>query len=181
MKCLQFLKTFFIAILVIICDQLTKLAAQHFLQFGVPHPVFSFLNFTLAYNNGAAFSFLGGDSHWQVYILSAISLIVSVVVSIILWKLPEENSSIAARVKNFFCKTEKNSVWLWITFNLLLGGAVGNLIDRVFQHRVTDFIDFHIGAWHYATFNVADSAVSVAAVLLVFELFGTAKRANCAG
>ena len=111
----------------------------------------SWLNFTLGFNRGAAFSFLGSQNGWQLYLLSAVSLLAAIVFIVWLFKLkPQE------KLKAF-------------AIALIIGGALGNFIGRAFVHQVTDFIDFHIGAWHYAAFNVADAAVCVGAVLLILE------------
>ena len=113
----------------------------------------SWFNFILAHNTGAAFSFLGDAGGWQRWFFAALASIVSVVLIIWLAKLP------------------KKALWLSCTLALILGGAVGNLIDRVRFGYVTDFIDFHIGNWHFATFNVADIAISIGFVMLLIDAF----------
>ncbi|OGT43456.1 MAG: signal peptidase II [Gammaproteobacteria bacterium RIFCSPHIGHO2_12_FULL_40_19] len=139
----------FVSLFIIVCDQLTKyFILQHLTEQSVVH-VFPFLNFILRFNAGASFSFLGNASGWQIYLLVGISAVVSVILISWLTRLP------------------RNEWWTTLPISLVLGGALGNLIDRVRFGYVTDFIDFYVGNWHFATFNVADSAVSVGAAWLV--------------
>ena len=143
------LKTVWLAIILIVVDQLTKYWVNQTLVLGEPVAVIPFLNLTLVYNYGAAFSFLADMGGWQRWFFSGLALVVGGALLIWLAKLPK--------------------VWTVevVAINLILSGAVGNLIDRMVAGRVTDFIDFYIGTWHYATFNVADIAISVGAVLLI--------------
>lgn len=142
-----------VSILVVILDQCTKCFIRTHLSFEQPYTVLPFLNFILRFNAGAAFSFLANDNGWQTYLLSGIAIVVSLFLIGYLHKLHYKN-------------------WLTVLpICLIIGGALGNLIDRLRFGYVVDFIDFHIGAWHFATFNVADMAVSVGAVLLVVRLF----------
>lgn len=143
------LKTIWLAILVIVLDQITKYLAVSNLNFGEPLPVIPHLNWTLAYNYGAAFSFLADMGGWQRWFFAGLAFIVSTILIIWLSKLPN-----------------KHTVETW-GINLVLGGAIGNVIDRVLEGRVTDFIDFYIGTWHYATFNIADIAIFIGAGLLI--------------
>lgn len=145
------LTTLWLAILVIVFDQLTKMWAVDTLVFGEPVAVMPNLNWTLAYNYGAAFSFLADMGGWQRWFFAGLATVVSVVLIVWLAKLPN-----------------KLNIESW-GINLVLGGAIGNVIDRFLEGRVTDFIDFYIGTWHYATFNIADIAISVGAGLLIFS------------
>jgi len=140
------------SLFIIASDQLTKyFVVKHFTEQTVVH-VFPFLNFILRFNPGASFSFLGNASGWQVYFLSGISITVSLILIVWLCRLPR-------------------SEWMTaLPVSLVLGGALGNLIDRIRFGFVTDFIDFHVHGWHYATFNVADSAVSIGATWLIVRL-----------
>ena len=142
-----------IAVVVIVLDQLTKYWAVSNLTFAEPVAVMPYLNWTLAYNYGAAFSFLADMGGWQRWFFSGLALIVSVVFIVWLYRLPKDLTT---------------EVW---GINLILGGAIGNMIDRLLEGRVTDFIDFYIGTWHYATFNIADTAISIGAGLLIFSEF----------
>ena len=147
------LKTVWLAIFVIVWDQLTKMLAVNSLSFGEPMAVMPHLNWTLAYNYGAAFSFLADMGGWQRWFFTGLALVISAVLLFWLSKLPNKLTF---------------EVW---GINLVLGGAIGNAIDRVLEGRVTDFIDFYIGTWHYATFNVADMAITVGAAMLIFAEF----------
>ncbi|PLA75425.1 signal peptidase II [Hydrogenovibrio sp. SC-1] len=141
------------AIVLIVADQLTKYWVNQSLVLGEPVSIMPFLNFTLVYNYGAAFSFLADMGGWQRWFFSGLALLVGGGLLLWLAKLPK--------------------VWSVevVGINLILSGAVGNLIDRIIAGRVTDFIDFYIGSWHYATFNVADIAISLGALLLLVSEF----------
>ncbi|MDA3807164.1 MAG: signal peptidase II [Thiomicrorhabdus sp.] len=145
------LKTLWLTLFVIVFDQLTKFWAVSNLSFAEPVAVMPYLNWTLAYNYGAAFSFLADMGGWQRWFFSLLALGVSVILLTWLAKLPP-----------------KLTVEVW-GLNLVLGGAIGNVIDRFLAGRVTDFIDFYIGTWHYATFNIADAAITVGAGLLILS------------
>jgi len=145
------IKTVWLSILVIVLDQLTKLWAVDSLVFGEPVAVIPNLNWTLAYNYGAAFSFLADMGGWQRWFFAGLAFVMSTILLFWLTKLPN-----------------KLTVETW-GINLVLGGAIGNVIDRVLEGRVTDFIDFYIGTWHYATFNVADIAITIGAGLLILS------------
>lgn len=143
----------FVSLLIVLFDQLTKYYFMtHFTEQTVMR-IFPFLNFILRFNPGAAFSFLGSQSGWQVYLLASISIFVATI--LIAW----------------LCRLSRREWWIAVPVSFVLGGAIGNLIDRMRFGLVTDFIDFHIGNWHYATFNVADSFVCVGAVWLIVRLF----------
>ncbi|WP_049623393.1 signal peptidase II [Frateuria defendens] len=137
---------------VIVFDQLSKLWALSALQPGVPHPVVpGLLNWTLAFNTGAAFSFLAGAVEgWQRWFFVALAVAISAVLAGWLWRTPRRDWRTAAPVA------------------LVIGGALGNLIDRLHAAQVTDFIHVHYyDAWNYPVFNLADCAITVGAVLLV--------------
>jgi signal peptidase II len=148
------LKTLWIAVLVIVIDHITKYLAVSNLTFGEPVPVIDHLNWTLAYNYGAAFSFLADSGGWQRWFFVGLAFVMT---AFMLWWLKKLPAKITTEV---------------VALNLVIGGAIGNVIDRILEGRVTDFIDFYIGTWHYATFNIADVAISLGAVLLIiYELF----------
>lgn len=147
------LKTLWLAGAVVVLDQLTKVWALNVLTLGEPLAILPNLNFTLAFNEGAAFSFLSNMGGAQRWLLTGLAVIISVVLLIWLRKLPAA----------WNCET--------LGLNLVLGGAIGNVIDRVLEGKVTDFIDFYIGSWHYATFNVADMAISLGAFCLIVQEF----------
>lgn len=147
------LKTIWLALLVIVWDQLTKMLAINSLTLGEPMAVMPYLNWTLAYNYGAAFSFLADMGGWQRWFFAGLAFVISAILLVWLSKLPK-----------------KMTLEVW-GINLVLGGAIGNVIDRILEGRVTDFIDFYIGTWHYATFNVADIAITIGAILLIYSEF----------
>jgi len=163
------LKCLWISFVVILIDQITKWTAESSLELisagGQSIPVIPHLNFTLAYNYGAAFSFLGDQDGWQRWFFTILAAVVSVVILIWMSKLKEKEK------------------WTAISLSLVLGGAVGNLIDRLLYGRVIDFIDlyadwdvfflskWHDGFHHFATFNVADIAINIGAVILVVGSF----------
>jgi len=140
-----------LAVVIILADQLTKLWALSSLSLYEPIRIFPIFNLTLAFNHGAAFSFLGDAGGWQRWLFIGLAMTVSLV--LILW----------------LAKTPKSKLWLTIGLTLILGGAIGNVIDRVSLHYVVDFLDFHWNEWHYPTFNVADIAITFGAVLLVWD------------
>lgn len=163
------LKWLWITFVIILIDQITKWMAESSLELlsegGHSIPVMQHLNFTLAYNYGAAFSFLGDQGGWQRWFFTILAAIVSIVILIWMSKLkPKEK-------------------WTAISLSLVLGGAIGNLIDRVLYGRVIDFIDVYAdwdvfflskwydGLYHFATFNVADIAINIGAIILVVGSF----------
>ncbi len=152
--------TLWLAVVIIALDQITKYLAVSLLVLGEPVAVIPSLNMTLAYNYGAAFGFLADMGGWQKYFLTTVALVVSVALIIWLAKLPK--------------------IWTSevLGLNLILGGAIGNVIDRILAGRVTDFIDFYIGTWHYATFNIADMAIIAGAGLLLWYEFWVKPRAE---
>jgi len=142
---------------VIVLDQLSKWWALAVLQpAGLPHPAIpGFLNWTLIYNRGAAFSFLTNGSGWQRWLFVILALVISTILAV------------------WLARTARRDWRTALPLSLVIGGAIGNLIDRLHAARVTDFIDVYFGHWHYPVFNLADCGITVGAVLLVaFGLFG---------
>lgn len=139
-----------IATIIVLFDQVTKIAVSQMLTYGQSRPITSFFNLVLAYNKGAAFSFLSNQGGWQRYFFTGIAIAASL---LILYLLKRHAG------QRLFC---------W-ALALILGGAVGNLIDRVLYGHVIDFLDFYIRGWHWPAFNVADSAICIGAVLFVVD------------
>lgn len=137
--------------LVIILDQGTKYLASTMLDHASV-PVLPFLNFALTYNSGAAFSFLSSAGGWQRWFFVVISIVVSAIIVHWLRGVP------------------RGEVRLPMALALVLGGALGNLWDRLALGAVMDFIDLHYHGWHWPTFNIADSAITVGAFLLFTTL-----------
>ena len=148
-----------LTVLVIALDQATKAIVLHVFTPYVPHPVIpGFFDWTLAFNSGAAFSFLAEHPQWSRWLFSIIAIAVSAV--LVRW----------------LAQTPRRDWRTALPLALVIGGALGNLIDRLRVGQVTDFIQVFIGAWPFPAFNVADSAISVGAVLLViFGLFAHGK------
>ena len=144
---------FWISSLVVVLDQITKYIADSNLDLRVPVEVFLGLNMTLCYNKGAAFSFLSNAGGWQRWFLMAISFVISLVLVFWLRNVDKDRKSLA-----------------W-GLALILGGAIGNLIDRTLYGYVIDFIDVYYDYWHWPAFNIADSAISIGAGLLILDMF----------
>lgn len=145
------LKWLWVSLVVIVLDQATKFLASGTLILHDPVAVLPFFNLTLMHNVGAAFSFLAGASGWQRWFFTALAVIVSVVLVVWLRRLQHQEK------------------WMAIALALVLGGAVGNLIDRVMYGYVVDFIQLYYKDWYYPAFNIADSAITVGAVMLVID------------
>jgi len=142
------LKWLWLTGVVIALDLATKAVASENLVLFQPVAIFPGFNFTLMHNKGAAFSFLSEASGWQRWFFSVIAIVVSTVIFVWLKKL------------------QKDQVWLAISLALILGGAIGNVWDRLTLGYVVDFIDFYYGNSHWPAFNIADSAITVGAVIL---------------
>jgi len=139
-----------IALMVIIIDQLTKLFTVHQIAELSSHPVTSFLNWVLVYNPGAAFSFLADGTGWQKWFFIGIG---SIAVLVMIWLLIRHAS------QRIFC----------FSISLILGGAIGNLIDRFNHGAVVDFIDVYYQQYHWPAFNFADSAITLGTMLLIID------------
>lgn len=155
------LKWLWLSVVVIALDQATKVAAEIWLQYHDPVPVLPFFNLMLSYNTGAAFSFLADAGGWQRWFFVLLALGVSAVIVFWLSRLPPAQR------------------WVAVALSLVLGGAIGNVIDRLAYGHVIDFLDFFVGQWHWPTFNIADSAITIGvAVLLIDGLFGGRRTAD---
>ena len=146
---------------IVIVDQLTKWAVlSYFFERSPRKEISGFFNLVLVYNKGAAFSFLADAPGWQAPLLIGFALAAAGIVTALILRNP---------AKSLFCAS----------LALILGGAIGNLIDRLRFGQVVDFLDFHALGWHWPAFNVADSAITVGAVLLILE--GLVRRDRRAG
>ncbi len=139
--------------LVIVLDQVTKYIAETSLDYRIPVDVFTSLNMTLVYNKGAAFSFLSDAGGWQRWFFMTLSTVISI--ALVYW----------------LRSVDKNRIYLASGLALILGGAIGNLIDRSLHGHVIDFIDVYYSTWHFPAFNIADSAISLGAGLLILDMF----------
>jgi signal peptidase II len=136
-----------IALITLLLDQLTKIAVVGAFQLGETLPMTSFFNLVRVHNPGAAFSFLADAGGWFFTGLGVA----------------------AALVMLYLLRMHAGQTLFCLALSLLLGGAVGNVIDRVLYGHVVDFLDFYYGTWHFPAFNVADSAISVGACLLILD------------
>ncbi|HEY7886268.1 MAG TPA: signal peptidase II [Cellvibrionaceae bacterium] len=142
-----------LAAIVVLLDQWSKMAIVAHLEYNTPVVFTSFFNFTLLYNTGAAFSFLSDAGGWQRWFFTAIAVVLSVVFIVWLARIGREK-------------------WLEaLAISLILGGAVGNVYDRIMHGHVVDFIVVHYRDNYFPAFNIADSAISVGAVLLILGAF----------
>jgi len=151
-----------LTVIVIVLDLITKQLAENFLNYGQPMDVLPMFDLTLLYNPGAAFSFLAGENGWQRWFFTAIAVGVSIMLLSWLYKLPRENK------------------WLAIALTLILGGALGNLFDRLVYGHVIDFISVHWGDSYFPAFNIADSAITIGAVMLGLDVVFEARREKAA-
>lgn len=142
---------FGLAVVVILLDQFTKGLASGGLQYGQPVEVFSWFNLTLQHNTGAAFSFLSDAGGWQRYFFTGAAIVISTVLSVWLYLMPRGQHLLA------------------VSLGLILGGALGNVWDRVTLGYVVDFISWHYGGYYFPAFNVADSAISVGAAGMILD------------
>jgi signal peptidase II len=143
---------FALAAVVVAADQATKALVLARFALGERLEIAPFLNLVFVYNPGAAFSFLSEAGGWQRPLLVAFALVAAAIVSVLLVRRPRERL-------------------LCTGLALILGGALGNVIDRLRFGQVVDFLDFHAAGWHWPAFNVADSAITVGALLLILEGF----------
>ena len=146
---LRNLRWLWLSAAVIGLDQLSKAMASRILDLHQPVPVMPFLNLTLTHNTGAAFSLLSDAGGWQRWFFAGLTIVVAIIIVVWLTRL-------TAGLR-----------WLAAALSLVLGGALGNLWDRLVIGAVVDFIDVYYGTWHWPAFNVADSAICVGAVMLV--------------
>lgn len=152
------LRWLWVTILVLTLDRLSKSLALNFLIPYDPYPVMRFFNLTLAYNKGAAFSFLNNASGWQTIFFGVLAISVSL---FLLAKLKQISS---------------HQRLLSISFALIIGGALGNLMDRIYYGHVIDFLEFYVSHWHWPVFNIADSAICIGAGLLLIDAMTTKKN-----
>lgn len=148
-----------LAVVVIVLDQTSKLAISSHFVYGELLAITPFFNLVLAHNTGAAFSFLSDAGGMQRWLFSLIAVVASVW---IVWLLRKHQA------EKLFA----------LALALILGGALGNLIDRIAYGYVVDFLDFHWAGYHFAAFNVADSAITLGAGLLILDGLRSARRVS---
>ena len=139
-----------VALIVILFDQLSKIAISKVFAYGESVAITPFFNLVLVYNRGAAVSFLAAAGGWQRWAFTGLGIVAALVICYLLKR--------------------HGTQWLFCTaLALILGGALGNVIDRLVYGHVIDFLDFHVRGWHWPAFNLADSAITIGAALLVFD------------
>lgn len=148
-----------LTVVVVVLDQFTKHLATAFLEFARPVGILPVFDLTLLHNTGAAFSFLAGAGGWQRWLFAFLAAVVSVVLIVWLKRL------------------KAHETWLAIALALVLGGALGNLYDRVVLGYVVDFISIHYQRHYFPAFNVADSAITIGAAMLIIDTVWLSRRA----
>ena len=156
------MKWLWVSVLVVVLDQITKAIASHYLHLHEPLALIPGLNLTLMHNTGAAFSMLSQAGGWQRWFFIILAAVISIVIIIWLMNLP------------------RHKRWVACALALILGGAMGNLWDRIFLSYVVDYIDVYYRNAHFPAFNVADSAITIGAIMLIIDAiwFNTDKEDN---
>lgn len=139
-----------LAFIILIADQFTKVLIVGYYHLGDSTHLTSFFNIVRVHNSGAAFSFLAGASGWQRWFFTVVGMLAAV---LILWLL----------------KSHAGQKLFAFALACILGGAIGNVIDRVLYGHVVDFLDFHWRGWHFPAFNIADSAITIGAACLILD------------
>ncbi|MFA5018155.1 MULTISPECIES: signal peptidase II [Methylobacter] len=148
------LKWLWLSLLALVLDQGSKLAIAGSMKLYESIQIMPFFKLTYVHNTGAAFSFLSEAGGWQRWFFAGLALMISVVIAVWLTRL------------------KKHETLLAVALALVLGGAVGNLIDRLAYGYVIDFLDVYYESWHWPAFNIADSAITLGVVLMLAESFG---------
>jgi signal peptidase II len=148
-----------LAAVVVLIDQFTKTLIERSFDYGDVKAITGFFNLVLTYNKGAAFSFLASASGWQAHFLTGVGIAASLFILFLLGRHGHQRL-------------------FSLALALILGGAIGNVIDRIAYGHVIDFLDFHAGGWHWPAFNVADSAIVGGAMLLVLDELLRVRRAK---
>lgn len=147
-----------VALAIVVLDQLTKLWASNVLEYGQPLVFTSFFNFTLLHNTGAAFSFLSDAGGWQRWFFGVIAIVVSGVLLVWIARLGADKR------------------WEAAALALILGGALGNLYDRLVLGYVVDFIVVHYRQYMWPAFNIADAGITLGAAMLIWDMFRTNRK-----
>ncbi|MEI6336611.1 MAG: signal peptidase II [Methylococcaceae bacterium] len=156
------LKWLGLSLFAILLDQGTKLAIDGSMKLYQSIPVLPFFKLTYVHNTGAAFSFLSEAGGWQRWFFAGLALAISCVIAVWLARLKPHETLLA------------------VALALVLGGAIGNLIDRLAYGYVIDFLDVYYQTWHWPAFNIADSAITLGVILMLLESFGLVKSKDTA-
>jgi signal peptidase II len=148
------LKWLWLSLLAVILDQGSKLVIDSSMRLYQSIPVMPYFNLTYVHNTGAAFSFLSEAGGWQRWFFAGLAMLISAVIAVWLARLKQHETLLA------------------MALSLVLGGAIGNLIDRLAYGYVIDFLDVYYGTWHWPAFNIADSAITLGVMLMLVESFG---------
>ncbi|GAB6142110.1 signal peptidase II [Methylosoma difficile] len=146
-----------LSLLAVVLDQASKLAIDASMTLYQSIPLLPSFNLTYVHNTGAAFSFLSEAGGWQRWFFSGLALVISVMIAVWLTRLQKHETLLAAAL------------------SLVLGGAIGNLIDRLAYGYVIDFLDVYVGSWHWPAFNIADSAITLGVALMLLDSLGLIK------
>ena len=147
-----------LALIIFIADQLTKVLILGYYQLGDATYVTSFFNVVRVHNSGAAFSFLANAGGWQRWFFTGIGITATI---FIVWML----------------RAHAGQKLFSFALSCILGGAVGNVVDRLLHGYVVDFLDFHYAGWHFPAFNIADSAITIGAICLILDELRRVRKA----
>ena len=147
------LRWLWLAALVVALDLTTKAMASAMLTYAQPVPILPMFNLTLLLNTGAAFSFLANEAGWQRWIFIALALAVSVF--LVRW----------------LSTLKEGETWMAVAIVLILGGAIGNVYDRMVHGYVVDFVHLYWGNYHFPAFNIADMAITAGAAMMIIDMF----------
>ena len=161
MRNLTMLKWLWLSLLAVILDQGSKLAITSSMQLYQSIQIIPYFRLTYVHNTGAAFSFLSEAGGWQRWFFAGLALVISAVIAVWLSRLKQHETLLA------------------VALSLVLGGAIGNLIDRLAYGYVIDFLDVYYQTWHWPAFNIADSAITLGVILMLVESFGLGKSERC--
>ena len=158
MRDMPMLKWLWLAVLALLLDQASKLTVANTMQLYQSIELIPFFKLTYVHNTGAAFSFLSQAGGWQRWFFSGLAVAISIVITVWITRLQKHEYLLAAAL------------------SLILGGAVGNLIDRLLYGYVIDFLDVYYNTYHWPAFNIADSAITIGVGLMLLESFGVGKK-----
>ena len=162
MREFSMLKWLWLSLLAVILDQGSKLVIAGSMQLYQSIPIMPYFNLTYVHNTGAAFSFLSEAGGWQRWFFAGLAFVISIVIAVWLARLKQHETLLA------------------VALSLVLGGAIGNLIDRLAYGYVIDFLDVYYRTWHWPAFNIADSAITLGVILMLVESFGLGKSEDTA-